>query len=147
MRILDVLHKFYGDFEFIKEKCNEKYEGILINIKEDEDKEYKRCRLAKRTPKKEGYFTVFWKKDQNNMNIPYTKEDLGTELVIVVIDNDNKGLFIIPNEVAIRKKILSTKNSKGKMSMRFYPPWCTNLNTTAQSTQKWQLKFFREIEL
>ena len=50
MRILDVLHKFYGDFEFIKEKCNEKYEGILINIKEDEDKKYKRCRLAKRTP-------------------------------------------------------------------------------------------------
>lgn len=81
------------------------------------------------------------------MNIPYTKEDLGTELVIVVIDNDNKGLFIIPNEVAIRKKILSTKNSKGKMSMRFYPPWCTNLNTTAQSTQIWQLMFFREIEL
>ena len=82
------------------------------------------------------------------MNIPYTNEDLGTELVIVVIDdNDKKGLFIIPNEVAICKKILSTKNSKGKMSMRFYPPWCTNLNTTAQSTQKWQLKFFREIEL
>ena len=54
MKILDVLHKFYGDFEFIKEKCNEKYEGILINIKEDE--EYKRCRLAKRTPKKKRIF-------------------------------------------------------------------------------------------
>ena len=53
MKILYVLHKFYGDFEFIKEKCNEKYEGILINIKEDEDadKEYKRCRLAKITLK------------------------------------------------------------------------------------------------
>ena len=55
------------------------------------------------------------------MNIPYTNKDLGTELVIVVINNDEKGLFIIPNEVAICKKILSTKNSKGKMSMRFYP--------------------------
>ena len=134
MKILDVLYEFYGDFEFIKEKWNEKYEGILIKIKDEQG--YKRCRLAKRTPKKEGYFTVFWK-----------NEDLGTELVIVVIDNDKKGLFIIPNEAAIRKKILSTKNSKGKMSMRFYPPWCANLNTTAQSTQKWQLKFFREIEL
>ena len=52
MKILDVLHKLYGDFECIKEKCNEKYEGILINIKEDEDedKKYKRYRLAKRTP-------------------------------------------------------------------------------------------------
>ena len=103
--------------------------------------------LGKKNTEKEGYFTAFWKKDQNNKNIPYTNEDLGTELVIVVIDNDKKGLFIIPNEVAVRKKILSTKNSKGKMAMRFYPPWCPNLNTTAQSTQKWQLKFFREIEL
>lgn len=118
MKILDVLYEFYGDFEFIKEKWNEKYEGILIKIKDEQ--EYKRCRLAKRTPKKEGYFTVFWKKDQNNMNIPYTKEDLGTELVIVVIDdNDNKGLFIIPNEVAIRKKILSTKTTKEKCPCDF----------------------------
>ena len=145
MKILDVLYNFYGDFDFIEEKYNEKYEGILIKIKEEQ--EYKRCRLAKRTPKKEGYFTVFWKKDQNNMNIPYTNEDLGTELVIVVIDNDNKGLFIIPKEVAIHKKIFSATNCKGKMSMRFYSPWCTNLNKTAQATQKWQLDFFQKIEL
>ena len=145
MKILDVLYNFYGDFDFIEEKYNEKYEGILINIKEEQG--YKRCRLAKRTPKKEGYFTVFWKKDQNNKNIPYTNEDLGNELIIVIIDNDNKGLFIIPKEVAIHKKILSTTNSKGKMSMRFYPPWCTNLNKTAQATQKWQLDFFQKIEL
>ena len=113
MKILEVLNEFYGDFEFIKEKWNEKYEGILIKIKDEQG--YKRCRLTKRTPKKEVYFTVFWKKVKNNMNIPYTNEDLGTELVIVVIDNDKKGLFIIPNEVAICKKILSTKNRKGKV--------------------------------
>ena len=135
MKILDVLYNFYGDFDFIEEKYNEKYEGILINIKEEQG--YKRCRLAKRTPKKEGYFTVFWKKDQNNKNIPYTNEDLGNELIIV----------IIPNEVAIRKNILSTKDSNGKMSMRFYPPWCSNLNTTARATQKWQLQYFREIKV
>ena len=66
MKILEVLNEFYGDFEFIKEKWNEKYEGILIKIKEEQG--YKRCRLAKKTPKKEGYFTAFWKKDQNNKN-------------------------------------------------------------------------------
>ena len=141
MKILDVLYNFYGDFDFIEEK----YEGILINIKEEQG--YKRCRLAKRTPKKEGYFTVFWKKDQNNKNIPYTNEDLGNELIIVIIDNDKRGLFIIPKEVAIRKNILSTKDSNGKMAMRFYPPWCSNLNTTARATQKWQLQYFREIEI
>jgi len=144
MKILGVLNEFYGDFEFVKEKWNEKYEGILVKITEEQG--YKRCRLAKRTPKKEGYFTAFWKKDQNNKNIPYTNEDFGNELVVVVIDNDKSGLFIIPNEEAIRRKILSTKDSKGKMSMRFYPPWSVNLNTTALETQKWQLKFFRKIE-
>lgn len=68
---------------------------------------------------------------------------MGDELVIVVIDSYNSGLFIIPKEVAVNKRILSTRDSKGKMAMRFYPPWCTNLNKTAQSTQKWQLEYFR----
>ena len=27
MKILDVLYNFYGDFDFIEEKYNEKYEG------------------------------------------------------------------------------------------------------------------------
>ena len=31
--------------------------------------------------------------------------------------------------------------------MRFYPPWCTNLNKTARATQKWQLDYFQKIEL
>ncbi|WP_061604057.1 MepB family protein, partial [Streptococcus gordonii] len=118
-----------------------------ILIKPKDDQEYKRCRLAKKTPKKEGYFTVFWKKDQDNKNIPYTDKDLGYELAIVVIDDCHCGIFIIPKEVAISKKILSTKNCKGKMAMRFYPPWCTKLNKTAQATQKWQLDYFQKIEL
>jgi len=33
------------------------------------------------------------------------------------------------------------------MAMRFYPPWCTKLNKTAQATQKWQLGYFQKIEL
>ena len=103
--------------------------------------------LGKKNAKKRRIFYSFWKKDQNNKNIPYTNEDLGNELIIVISDNDKRGLFIIPNEVAIRKNILSTKDSNGKMSMRFYPPWCSNLNTTARATQKWQLQYFREIEI
>lgn len=54
MKILDVLYEFYGDFEFIKEKWNEKYEGILIKIKDEQG--YKRCRLTKRTPKSVLYY-------------------------------------------------------------------------------------------
>ena len=70
MKMTDILHRYYGDFDLINEKWNEDYESILIKPKDDQ--EYKRCRLAKKTPKKEGYFTVFWKKDQDNKNIPYT---------------------------------------------------------------------------
>ena len=44
MKILGVLNDFYGDFEFVKEKWNEKYEGILVKITEEQG--YKRCRLA-----------------------------------------------------------------------------------------------------
>jgi len=69
----DILHRYYGDFDLIKEKWNEDYESILIKTKYDQ--KYKRCRLAKKTPKKEGYFTVFWKKDQENKNIPYTESN------------------------------------------------------------------------
>ena len=102
--------------------------------------------LGKKNTKKRRIFYSLLEKDSRNKNIPYTNEDLGNELVIVVIDNDKRGLFIIPNDEVIRKKILSTKDSKGKMAMRFYPPWSVNLNTTALEIQKWQLKFFREIE-
>ena len=141
----DILHRYYGEFDLINEKWNEDYESILIKPKNDQA--YKRWRLAKKTPKKEGYFTVFWKKDQDNKNIPYSDEDLGDELIIVVIDGCQCGLFIIPQEVAISKKILSTKDSQGKMAMRFYPSWCTHLNKTAQATQKWQLDYFQKIKL
>lgn len=143
MKIISILREVYKDFDIIKEKWNEDYEGILIKTKED--LMYKRCRLGKKTPKKAGYFTVFWKKDQNKKNIPYTNEDLGDEIVIVIDDNNECGLFVIPKEVAIKKKILSTKDSKGKMAMRFYPPWCKDLNKTAQTTQKWQLEYFKYI--
>lgn len=60
MKILDVLYNFYGDFDFIEEKYNEKYEGILINIKEEQG--YKRCRLAKKNTEKRRIFYRFLEK-------------------------------------------------------------------------------------
>lgn len=50
MKMIDILHRYYGDFDLINEKWNEDYESILIKPKVDQ--EYKRCRLAKKTPKK-----------------------------------------------------------------------------------------------
>ena len=91
-------------------------------IKPKDDQEYKRCRLAKKTPKKEGYFTVFWKKDQDNKNIPYTDRDLGDELIIVVIDDCHCGLFIIPKEVAISKKFFLQRIVKERWLCGFIRP-------------------------
>ena len=48
----DILHRYYGDFDLIKEKWNEDYESILIKTKYDQ--KYKRCSLAKKKQKKEG---------------------------------------------------------------------------------------------
>lgn len=36
LKIIDILHEFYGDFDFIKEKWNEDYEGLLIKTKEEQ---------------------------------------------------------------------------------------------------------------
>lgn len=60
MKILEVLNEFYGDFEFEKEKWNEKYEGILVKTTEEQG--YKRCRLAKKHQKKRGILQLFGKK-------------------------------------------------------------------------------------
>ena len=61
MKILDVLYNFYGDFDFIEEKYNEKYEGILIKIKEEQG--YKRCAAwQKEHQKKKDILQFFGKK-------------------------------------------------------------------------------------
>lgn len=60
LKIIDILHDFYGDFDFIKEKWNEDYEGILIKTKEEQ--KYKRCRLAKRTPKRRLLYSILEKR-------------------------------------------------------------------------------------
>ena len=102
MKITEILHRYYGDFDLINEKWNEDYESILIKPKDDQ--EYKRCRLAKKTPKKEGYFTVFWKKDQDNKNILYTDRDLGDELWLL-----SSSTTVIAVYLSFPKRWLSVK--------------------------------------
>ena len=143
MKMIEILKEQFDDFEVIEEKWNEQYEGILIKV--NGQSRYKRCRLAHKTPRKEGYFTAFWKKDQFNKNIPFSDRDMIDELIIVINDGQQKGLFLIPKNVSITQNIISTKTSKGKMAMRFYPPWCQDLNKTALATQKWQLNYFIDL--
>ncbi|EGJ26669.1 MepB family protein [Streptococcus porcinus] len=141
MKLIKLLKDIYPDLDMVQDKWNNDYEGIILFNKEYQT--IKRCRLAKKTPKKDGYFTTFWQKNSNGKNIPFSENDLGEELIIVVIDHNQRGVFIIPNNDAIKRNIIFSEQSKGKMAMRFYPPWCTNLNKSAQSTQNWQLKYFK----
>lgn len=143
MKIIDVLKERFDGFEVIEERWNEQYEGILIKL--NDQSSYKRCRLAHKTPKKEGYFTAFWKKDQFDKNIPFSDQDVIDELIIVINDGQHRGMFRIPKAVSIKQNIISTKTSKGKMGMRFYPSWCRHLNKTALTTQKWQLRYFLDL--
>lgn len=75
-------------------------------------------------------------KDAQANNPPFKAGD-SPELLAVVIDNENKkGIFTIPKEIAVEKQILSTEDQNGKITMRFYPVWCHNSNQIALQTQK-----------
>lgn len=124
-----------------KDSWNSDYEGMqitfnLINFK---------SRLAKKTPKKQGYFVAIWKKDAFNKNTPFTEDDIGEYLVVNILDNNNEGQFVFPVSVLIEKGIIQSENSKGKMALRVYPPWVKDLNKSAMVSQKWQTEHFYKM--
>lgn len=123
------------------ETYNSEYESVCFQIN---DISY-RSRLAKKTPNKKGYFVVFWTKDDNNKNRPFTYEECPDKLIIVIIDGQHKGLFIFPKSTLKAKKLLQDENSKGKMALRVYPIWENELNQTAKKAQKWQTDYFIDL--
>ena len=120
------------------ESQNSKYEGFMFSI----DTTMFRSRTAKLTPKKMGYFVVFWEKDSEGSNQPYTYENSPDKLVINIIDNKQIGQFIFPKDILLKQRILKSDNINGKMAMRVYPDWVTELNKTAYKTQQWQMPYF-----
>ncbi|MDA9472355.1 MepB family protein [Enterococcus sp. 5H] len=125
----------------ILEEQNKDYEGAFFTI----GKHSFRSRKGKRTPKKQGYFVVFWEKDTLNNNKAYDFVRAPDKLIITIFDEDKRGQFIFPKELLAEKNILSTENKQGKMALRVYPDWVTSLNKTASMTQKWQLPYFLNL--
>ena len=143
MKSINILKDSIGNFEILNyEEQNSEYEGMVIQLANNN--KIVRSWLAKKTPKKDGYFVAFWEKDSQNVNHPFSELDSIEVLAILINDEDKRGIFLIPKEVAVKNRILSNENQKGKMAMRFYPSWCKNLNSTAQKTQSWQLNYFKE---
>lgn len=101
-----------------------------------------KARLAKKTPKKSGYFLALWKKDESNKNIPFNETDIENKLIISIQDESKIGQFVFPKKVLIEKGILQSKRHKGKMAFRIYPIWETSLNKTAKKSQAWQKQYF-----
>ncbi|TLQ08431.1 MepB protein [Marinilactibacillus psychrotolerans] len=127
--------------DLIQEEQNSEYEGVRFNLL---NQTY-RSRLAKSTSKKQGYFVVFWEKDNMDKNQPFTYLSSPDRVIVTVMDNEKIGQFIFPKTVLHKQGILSSEISKGKMAIRVYPSWISNLNPSAAKTQKWQVEYFVDL--
>lgn len=105
-----------------------------------------RFRVAKKTPTKIGQFVAFWEKDRNHKNQPYSYAEATDLLVINTFTTNNFGQFVFPKEVLVKHDILKTATKKGKMAIRVYPRWDKPTSKQAIETQKWQLKYFVEVD-
>ena len=123
---------------------------------EQESKEYGACRYelnginiisrnGKITPKKVGQFVTFWKRNENGPIEPFNEIDNIDFYTVTVRTEKEFGQFVFPKSILIKKGIISTDKKEGKRAFRVYPNWDVTKNKQAERTQKWQLKYFYEI--
>lgn len=120
---------------------NQEYEGFDFSVSQTRY----RSRLAKKTPKKAGYFLAIWEKNSENKNIPFSAETFPDYLIVNIIDDERKGQFIFPKRVLQQQGILSSPAKLGKMAFRVYARWDQDLNSSATKTAKWQIPYFVEL--
>lgn len=124
-----------------KDNWNDEYEALNLSVNDKSAK----SRLAKKTPKKKGYFLTLWQKDQENNNTPYNYSEFKDLLIVNILDGNHKGQFVFPKEVLAERRILRTNESNGKMAFRVYPTWEDNLNVSATKAQRWQSRYFHDL--
>lgn len=122
---------------------NQEYEGFDFAISHA----IFRSRLAKKTPKKAGYFLAIWEKDSENKNVPFNDNQFPDYLIVNIIDGERKGQFIFPKTVLKQQGILASTATPGKMAFRVYTPWDKDLNVNATKTAKWQRPYFVELSV
>lgn len=109
---------------------------------EPESKEYDACRFklnglniisrnAKITPKKNGQFVTFWKRNGNSPIAPLDENDRFDFYVVNVRMETEFGQFVFPKNKLIKKGIISTGKKEGKRAFRVYPDWDIAKNKTA----------------
>jgi hypothetical protein len=148
--------KLYDDLIFIQKNvfdaCGLSYTAAVI---ETESAEYSACqfrledqlvqyRLAKITPTKNGQFVTLWKRKLKGPIQPFDVSDKIDVVIVNVIKNNHRGIFVFPAETLVKQDIFSVNNKGGKRAMRVYPPWDLAESKQAEKTQKWQLDYFLE---
>lgn len=123
------------------EPQNLAYEGFTFSLNHRSF----RHRRAKKTPKKQGYFVVFWEKDMQNKNQAYSVAESLEITIVTVIDQEKVGQFLFPRAILQQQGILRSEAQKGKMGIRVYPTWELDLNKNAQQIQKWQAPYFIDL--
>lgn len=103
------------------------------------------CRNAKVTPKKNGQFVTFWKRNGNGPIEPFYETDRIDFYAVNVRTKNQRGQFVFPKSVLIKKGIISTDKKEGKRAFRVYPSWDITKSKRAERTQNWQLNYFYEI--
>ncbi|MGX8004264.1 MepB family protein [Staphylococcus hominis] len=146
----------YITFAFFNEIPLFGYKFLLLNLElEQWNQEYEafnfefngikfKSRLAKKTPKKEGYFVACWRKNEDLIKIDlFNYKESKDKLIINILDRYLKkaNLFSLKS-CWLKKGLFSSEKHKGKMAIRVYPSWEKNLNKTALNTQKWQIAYF-----
>ncbi|MEI5994703.1 MepB family protein [Candidatus Enterococcus mansonii] len=123
------------------EEQNKAYEGATFSV----GNHTFRSRKAKITPKKAGYFVVFWEKDEENKNRAYDVSSAPDKLIVTIFDQEKVGQFIFPKHILLKNNVLSNEMGQGKMALRVYPTWVTGLNKHGTVIQQWQIPFFIDL--
>lgn len=80
------------------------------------------------------------------LNMPYFIDTAPDLLVITAFSQDGRfGQFVFPKDILLKKNILKSQLTKGKMGMRVYSSWDRPVSKAAIYTQGWQLSYFFEI--
>lgn len=133
------------------------YDNCVLQISDinydNESKAYNACsfsvnknkiifRKSKITPKKQGQFVTFWKRNYKGIIQPYEENDNFDFFVVSCFSENFSGQFIFSKEILIQKAIVSSQKKEGKRAFRVYPPWENATNKQAQQSQTWQKEYF-----
>lgn len=147
-----------SELKKIKEIAYDNCSFLISDLEiESEGKKYKACKFklnglkiicrnAKITPKKNGQFVTFWRRNKNGTTEPFHETDEISFYVVNVSQENRIGQFVLPKSALIENKIISSAQKDGKRGFRVYPNWDTPNSKQAEKTQKWQTKYFVEFD-